>query len=195
MKNTASPINIGIARGNRKSMYRRFLLSSALAMLIPQVHAANGEWTTVASTCVPDEASVGRYQFEQARFEFSGANTGQIVSRCNITDPADLLNDNPIWDRMDVTYDDPDGFFAGSRVRVQLRRVHETTGASATFATFDSNAFPPGQQLKTIAFVHPDDDEFDFYNYAYYLTIIVDRNSANAVPRIERVRLYLAPEG
>src|SRR4051812_18045472 len=112
----------------------------------PSAHAVDGEWTTVTSACIPDEASAGIYQLEQARFEFLGASTGQIVARCNITDPADFSEGNPGWSRMDVTYDDPDGFFSNSRVRVQLRRVHETTGASSTIATFDSNLFGIGQQ-------------------------------------------------
>jgi hypothetical protein len=171
------------------------LILVALCFLLfggSSAHAADGEWTTVAAACVPDEDSVGLYQFEQARFEFSGASTGQIVARCNITDPADLLGDNPSWGLMDVTYNDPDGFFNSSRVRVQLRRVHETTGASTTIATFDSNLFGIGQQLKTLNFNHA----FNFVDYAYYLTIILDRTDATVgTTRIERVRLYTPPVG
>jgi hypothetical protein len=171
-----------------------FILAALCFLLFagPSAHAANGEWTTVASACVPDEDSVGIYQFEQARFEFSGASTGEIVARCNITDPADLFGGNPSWNRMDVTYNDPDGSLNSSRVRVQLRRVHETTGASATIATFDSNLFGIGQQLETLSFVHA----FNFVDYAYYLTIILDRTNATVgTTRIQRVRLYTGPVG
>lgn len=181
---------------NTMSCREYFLALVALCFLSlagPSAQAADGEWTTVASACVPDETSIGIYQFEQARFEFAGANTGQIVARCNITDPADLFGGNPIWNRMDVTYNDPDGYFNNSRVRVQLRRVHETTGMSTTLVTFDSNLFGPGQQLETLSFNHV----FNFYDYAYYLTIIVDRTGAGSTgatvgtPQIQRVRLYL----
>ena len=158
----------------------------------PSAHAVDGEWTTVASACIPDEASAGIYQFEQARFEFLGASTGQIVARCNITDQADFSEGNTGWSRMDVTYDDPDGFFNNSRVRVQLRRVHETTGASSTIATFDSNLFGVGQQLQSLNFAHA----FNFGDYAYYLTILLDRTNASVgTTRIERVRLYIPPVG
>ena len=167
----------------------------ASILMIPSVYAANGEWTTVASACVTDERSEGLYSLEQARFEFLAGQTGQIISRCNITDPHDLFNAaSPPWNTMDVTYDDPNGFnglAASSRVRVQLRRVHEVTGASATLETFDSNLFPGGQQLRS----HPFSHDFDFYNYAYYLTIMVDRDNIQMVPRIQRVRLWWAPVG
>jgi len=180
---------------NTMSCREYFLVLVALCCLSfagPSAHAADGEWTTVASACVPDEDSVGIYQFEQARFEFSGASTDQIVARCNITDPADLSGGNPGWSRMDVTYNDPDGFFSNSRVRVQLRRVHETTGASSTIATFDSNLFGIGQQLQFLDFAHA----FNFRDYAYYLTILLDRTNASVgTTRIERVRLWIPSVG
>jgi len=189
-----SPLRLEEEHHRNTLSYRASLLVLfALSFLLfagPSAHAANGEWTTVASACVPDEDSAGLYQFEQARFEFSRASTGQIVARCNITDPADLFGGNPGWNRMDVTYNDPDGFFNNSRVRVQLRRVHKTTGASATIATFDSNLFGVGQQLETLSFNHA----FNFVDYAYYLTLILDRTDATVGPtRIQRVRLYIAP--
>src|SRR5690349_16576454 len=89
---------------NTMSCREYFLALVALCFLSfggPSAHAADGEWTTVASACVPDEASLGIYQFEQARFEFFGASTGQIVARCNITDPADMFGGNPAWGLMD----------------------------------------------------------------------------------------------
>jgi len=176
-----------------RGYFLAFVALCCLSLAGPSAHAADGEWTTVASACVPDEDSVGIYQFEQARFEFSGASTGQIVARCNITDPADLFGGNPIWSLIDVTYNDPNGCFSGSRVRVQLRRVHETTGASSTIVTFDSNSVcVAGQQLQTLNFNHA----FNFYDYGYYLTLILDRTDASVgTTRIERVRLYRASPG
>jgi hypothetical protein len=159
-------------------------------LLAPQVHAANGEWTTAASACVPDEGSFGAYNLEQARFEFLGGAVGQIVARCNITDPGDVGNGSAVWNRMTITYDDPDGFFSEYRVRVQLRLVRDTNGTSQTITTFDSNLVADSNPE-----VHPFAHAFDFVRNAYYLTIIVDRVNAQANPRIMRVRLWQAPPG
>jgi hypothetical protein len=159
---------------------------TGLLFMVPQVQAADGEWTTVASACVPDESSDGLYNLEQARFEFRGASTGQIVARCNITDPHDWLNvSSPPWNCMDITYDDPDGSSNRYRVRVQLRGARDTDGASGTVTTFDSNVVVDSNPE-----THCFDHAFDFYNNAYYLTLILDRANADANPRIMRVRLY-----
>jgi hypothetical protein len=151
-----------------------------------RVNAANGEWTTVASACVPDESSDGMHNLEQARFEFLGASTGQIVARCNITDPHDLGNVfSPPWNCMSITYDDPDGFFSQYRVRVQLRLARDTDGASQTITTFDSNLVADDNPE-----IHCFSHTFNFYRNAYYLTLILDRENAQANPRIMRVRLF-----
>lgn len=126
--------------------------------------------------------------FNGASFEFQLGDAGQIISRCNITDPHDFFNAvSPPWANMEVTYNDPDGMAAGNRVRVQLRRVHEVTGVSAILAVFDSNGFGAGQQLQFLPFFHV----FNFTDFAYYIEIIVDRNNAatNNNVRIQRVRL------
>lgn len=177
--------------------FRPLLLISGFAVslsaLAPQVQAVDGEWTAVASTCVPDENSDGEYEFDFGRARFRGANTGVISFRCNVTDPADFSNPaNPSWARMDVTYDDPDGFFSDHQVQVTLRRVHEVSGNSFLLATFDSDSFPPGQQLQAASFNHL----FNFRDNAYYVGISL-RRPANATmnPTIQRIRLYLPPVG
>lgn len=167
------------------------LVLCAGSFLAPPVHAANGEWTTAASACVPDETSAGLYTLEQARFEFRPANTGQIVARCNITDPHDFGNAaSPAWNCMSITYDDPDGFFSRYRVRVQLRLARDTDGASQTITTFDSNLVADSNPE-----VHCFNHSFNFYRNAYYLTLILDRDNTQANPRIMRVRLFNAPVG
>ena len=155
---------------------------------VPHVSAAQAEWTTAASPCVPDESSEGLYNLEQARFEFAGMNTGQIVARCNITNPLDDAT-SPLWECMTITYDDPDGFFSQYRVRVQLRLVRDTDGASQTITTFDSNLV-----LDDNPEVHCFAHAFNFVRNAYYLTLILDRLDAHANPRIMRVRLHNSPQ-
>jgi hypothetical protein len=154
----------------------------AILYMAPQAHAQ--EWTTAASPCVPDEDSAGSYNLEQARFEFLGAAVGQIVARCNITNPRDDTA-NPGWNCMVITYDDPDGFLNPSRVRVQLRLARDTDGASGTITTFDSNLVADSNPE-----VHCFDHTFNFERNAYYLTLILDRVDPQSNPRIMRVRLF-----
>jgi hypothetical protein len=154
--------------------------------IVPQAHAQ--EWTTAASACVPDEDSEGKYILEQARFEFLGAANGQIVARCNITNPLDDVI-SPAWNCMDITYDDPDGFFSQYRVRVQLRLVRDTDGASQTITTFDSNLVLDDNPER-----HCFGHTFNFLRNAYYLTLILDRIDPQANPRIMRVRLLRSQE-
>jgi hypothetical protein len=165
-------------------LYRTAVLIAVLAILFlaPQAHAQ--EWTTAASPCVPDEDSAGSYNLEQARFEFLGAATGQIVARCNITNPRDDAA-GPPWGCMSITYDDPDGFFSQYRVRVQLRLVRDTDGASQTVTTFDSNLVADSNPE-----IHCFSHNFNFVRNAYYLTLILDRVNALENPRIMRVRLF-----
>ena len=176
---------------------RNFVAVTTLvaALFTTHSHAANGEWTTIASACALDESATGRYVADGAAVYLASGATGDIVLRCNVTDPADWFNVNdPLWNRMDVTFNDTDGQGIDKVVTAQLRRVHEATGASSTVVTFTSNVFAAGQQLRNTVVDHV----FDFYNYAYYVQITLRRNSLDAdgngvpdqSPRIQRVRLY-----
>lgn len=156
----------------------------------PRSYGQATEWTTVTSACVPDEESTGKFALEFGSFQFLGANIGAIDERCNITNPRDGSN-NPGWGVMDVTYNDPDGAAGGSQVVVYLRRIHKVTGASGDIAVFNSNLFAAGQQLRSLGFVHT----FNFADYAYYLAISVRRTTSSLAPKIQRVRLYVAPVG
>ena len=102
-----------------------------------------------------------------------------------------MIDVDPDWGLMEVTYDDPDGFFSESQVVATLRRVDKFTGDSFLLATFDSNTQAPGQQVKTISFNH----NFNFANNGYYVGISVKRTNTSRVPRIQRVRLLIPPGG
>lgn len=175
---------------------RVFAIALGLVSLASAPHAQaqfQGHWTTVASACVPDEESTGKFAMEQGTFQFLGVNTGSIDARCNVTNPADTgnLTSNPDWDLVEVTYNDPDGAANGSQVVVYLRRVHRVTGVSTDVHVFNSNVYGAGQQLRVENFNHT----FDFVNYAYYIAISVRRNVYNLNPRIQRVKLTHAPVG
>jgi hypothetical protein len=172
----------------------RLILTAALVLpLFPHIaQAASGEWTTVASACMPDENAIASYSNDSAASFIATGITGDIVLRCNVTNPADI--GDPDWNVMDVTYNDQDGPGIDKAVWVSLRRVHESTGVSSTIASFNSNGHALGQQRESEFYTHV----FDFENYAYYLQITLRRVSLDAdgngvgdpSPRIQRVRLY-----
>lgn len=162
---------------------------AAVGLMISRPARA-GEWTTVATACVPDETTVGKFEFEFGRVMFMGANTGEIGFRCNVSNPQDL-GGNPGWDRMEISYEDTDNFFSGAEVVVTLRRVDKFTGLSFELAKFSSNGKGLGQQLELEPFVHA----FNFANNAYYVGISLKRTNNTQNPKIQRVRLFKAPPG
>ena len=119
-----------------------FAAMLTVLLLVPPVHAANGEWTTVASACVAAPSSAG-YAWLGSAVSLPGPAT--VVLRCNVTAPADFGNFmEPVWNTIEVTYRDSDGMANDSRVFVQLLRVGKGTGVTSVTGTFDSNAFAAG---------------------------------------------------
>lgn len=162
---------------------------TALALLASArlVHAQCLEhppiWTHTASSCAVDEDSLAKYQFNNADFSFKGDQTSAnspsipsvpvpIVVRCNVLNPLDD-SVNPVWNRLLIGYQDPDGTGTGSRVRALLRRVHRQTGGTATLATFDSNSFAATTRREDFAVVSP--MKLDFLVYEYFVQIELTR--------------------
>ena len=144
------------------------------------------EWTAVASTCVPDETSLGgRLAMTNGKIHFGANVLGEIEARCNVTNPRDN-NLNPGWNRMEITYSDPDGMAGVTQVLADLVRVDKFTGASVIVDTFDSNGFPAAPFLRVSPFNHV----FDFINAAYFVDLRVRRANANLIPGVARVRLF-----
>lgn len=174
----------------------RLLLAVALALpLSSPAFAADGEWTTVASACMPDESAIASYVNDGAASYIANGITGDIILRCNVTSPAEFVIDGtPDWNTLDITYNDPDGPGTDRAVIVSLRRVHEITGNSSTIMSFSSNIEAAGQQLISPAFMHT----FNFEDYAYYIQItlrrvLLDGNGdgvPDSSPRIQRLRLW-----
>ena len=166
-------------------MWTRTFFGVLLAglMMVPSVHAADGEFTVVPSTCAPAPASTG--------YGWSGASVflpaaGSVVLRCNVTDPADFMNVmDPVWNNIEVTYRDSDNNLGSeSRVQVTLLRVGKINGVVFQVGTFDSDLFAGGM-LNSTFFFHV----FDFTNYAYFLQITLTRTALGGDTRIHRVRL------
>jgi hypothetical protein len=144
--------------------------------------------TQTGSACVVDEADAGEYQMIDTQFKFLTGNTGTIVARCHVTNPRDT--GNPVWSRLYVTYKDQDGSGASSRVEIRLYRVSLTTGTLTSIQTFNSNSLADAVtsvQKDYVSFVHT----FDFFNYAYYVYLSLNRGSTTYDPSVYAVQLVL----
>jgi len=148
-------------------------------LLLAQAASAQS-WTTAATACVPDESSVGLYQFDDATVTINGSapTDAAVKLRCNIPSPEDVTaSSSPSsWNRMQVGYTDPGG---STEVKVQLVRVTKTTGAVWVMATFTSvTAAAPTVGSATIA------SAFDFTTYVYYVGINLTRTSGSSTPSV-----------
>jgi hypothetical protein len=177
------------------------LLASA-RLVHAQCSAHPPTWTHTASSCAVDEASLTKYQFNNADFSFKGTETSDnspsipsvplpIIVRCNVVNPLDS-SVNPLWTTLRIGYQDPDGTGTGSRVRALLRRVHRPTGATTTLATFDSNSSPATTRREETADVSP--IKFDFHSYEYFVQIELTRRftglSSNPLAFKARLELW-----
>ena len=144
------------------------MLLSSLFLMSHPVSAAT--WSASASVCQPSERSAGLYQFDGSHFSFSGSNTGEILARCHVTNLMD--SGAPAWNTMVVGYKDPDGTGIDYQVTAQLSRVDKASGSSTILKTFSSNSFvDKGNTSHNTSFTHT----FDFDNYAYFVTLTLDR--------------------
>ena len=97
----------------------------------------------------------------------------------------------PAWNTLTVGYQDPDGTSVSHTygVKAKLLRVNKGTGAVSVIATFDSDSgsgasTPTFRQVK---FTH----SWDFNNYAYYVTLTLNRSSTILNPGVWFVKLSL----
>jgi hypothetical protein len=135
--------------------------------------------------CQPGIDSAGLYTFDIASFKFSSGSIGQIKARCHVTNPVDT--GVPTWNTLTVGYQDPDGTGINYQVDVQLVRVNKSTGVSSTIKVFDSSAFATtAATSKSVTFTHT----FDFTNFAYFVTPILNRADTAQNPTVWFVQLH-----
>jgi hypothetical protein len=109
----------------------------------------------------------------------------KVVLRRNVADMAKFGNlMNPVWNTLEVTYSDSDGFSADSSVQVQLWEVGKATGIASVAASFESNMFANagGVILNQTGFFNA----FDFANFGYFLQITLRRTPVGGDTRIFR---------
>jgi hypothetical protein len=155
-----------------------------VSILTTAAHAVAADWYAIASSCVLDEDAEGRVL--SAFFNLRPRDAGDIETRCNVTNVSDS-GSSPIWSRLEVAYQDPDGPGLNHEVIAVLFRVDKFTGQSVAVATFSSNKFgaSAASQLQYQTFSH----SFNFSAYGYFVSVRVRRTRTDAFPGVHWVRL------
>ena len=141
-------------------------------------------WSAVGSTAAPDDdAPYTRYEVYPSGgyIEFKTNITGDNFFTCNVTTPIDSYPGEPDWNRMYLTFKDPD---ANGYVQATLYRKNLATGAvSFPLATVTST---DGAGVRE-AYVTV--SGFDFDTYAYFVRIRMTRTNASSDQEFHIVRL------
>jgi len=156
---------------------RALLLGVAISLcLVPFVHA-QGLWQQEAVGCAVDDTDVTRFAASTLGYvTFKTGISGGIYLRCGVTNPMDG-GGSPGWDRLYVTYKDPDATGTASQVKVFLKRISRSSGSLSTIATFNSNSFTgTGTQEKYVSV----STTWDFATYYYFLEIYLGRTSTTS---------------
>jgi hypothetical protein len=163
---------------------RMMFLIPAVLTIANNAHAA--DWATVASACRPDTSQSAQHAFDGASAGFQIGSGGRVELSCTIVNPSDT-NSNPGWNRLELTFSDPDGPSLGSEISITLMQSEISTGNGGGNWVFRSReSTVQGQQLYVKSFSHA----FDFLRYQYALLIRIERTSTTLNPRIQRLRLY-----
>lgn len=177
---------------NRESAVKKWFIPAvavavsgmAIAALPAQATLTPTVWTHTASSCVPDDASIGRYDTHVSDIKHKGTSLGQIVTRCNVENlPAFGAGGTP---KIEVVLRDQDGHGNAQRATVTLVRAHDD-GTTTPVVTVDSNNYLGSSLTKkrTVYFRH----NYDFRSNSYYVEIRVSRTTSNVFPIVSSVRL------
>jgi hypothetical protein len=116
---------------------------------------------------------------------FKGVTTGSLLFRCNVTNPLDTAY-NPSWNTLFLTFSDTNTF---GYVKATLYKKSKSTGAYSVVGTVTST---DGSGVRKIG--NTLTSSFDFYNYAYYIRVILYRSSTGNAPSFHIVSLgYVEP--
>ena len=161
-------------------MRHSFLAISALAisLIAPNVVLADTvEWSATAMTCTPSARTVAEnnYVTTAGVVKFKPAASGRIDFLCTVSHP---LPDGTYFlsGRIEATSPNHTG------VEMQLRRRHKSNGQISNIisAATVSTANTP---LRRFSSQFPTEIDFDFSTFAYWVQIIMKKDTASsAVP-------------
>jgi len=131
-------------------------------------------WSAVGSTCAPDnDAPYTRYEVARSSgyIEHSTNITGGLYFTCNVTTPVDSYPGEPDWNRLYLTFKDPD---ANGLVEARLYRKNLSNGTATAMATVTSTN---GTGVRS---TYVDVSGFDFDTYAYFVRVRIYRSVASS---------------
>jgi hypothetical protein len=169
-----------------------FVMTALLVVVLASVAlvgaAQTRTWSAVGSTCAPDDdAPYTRYevQVSSGYIEFKTNIKGDNYFTCNVTTPIDSYPDEPDWNRMYLTFKDPD---ANGYVEAKLYKKNLATGAVGTVATVTSTD-GAGVREEWVSV-----SGFDFDKYAYFVRIRMHRTNTSSDQEFHIVRLQFVLE-
>lgn len=142
-------------------------------------------WGSAGSMGVPDEASVAKLVYSQSTAEMRSNASGSATIRYNVTAAEGLGSSLSGGIVLAMRYRDNG---SGARVRAILRRTDIVTGAMTTVASLDSNNFASSSSYK-LAEIDKCNVVMDFYNYLYYIEVIMEKSSGSGKPAIQGVQV------
>jgi hypothetical protein len=162
------------------------LAAGTLALVSVQGSAAWADrvWSSVASGCIPYAQSInaGRYTNTGYYIAHRGANIDAINLICPITDTSIAGSD---WN-LEFTYLDSTDLGPGASAVAKLMSQSLSTGVTAQVVKLSSDNEP----IATINFASKQfAHTFDFGANAYFIHIILDRNSAGKTVRAYSVAI------
>ena len=141
-------------------------------------------WSTVASSCVPDETTskFDRHNFDLGSVRHAGSNVGLIVLNC----PMAPFNHggSTSWNLI-MEYQDSTGEGTNAFVRAKLS-MRPYGGNPAVIVSVNSNS----KDVSGVTFLRRAFNyQFDFGMAAYWVQIELDRSSASETVLLNSVRL------
>jgi hypothetical protein len=164
------------------------ILLGGLLLFSGVASAADSNNLTIApSTCAVDEGDRLNYSVNGASLAFAAGKTGTVGVRCMVPNPIESLGiaapgamaPNPSWTQIALGCQDPDGYGPNYGAVVQLKRVRISDGAAFLVTELDCNA-------KTKPLSHT----FDFWNYAYWINVGLQRLNTAQNPSVWAVKLW-----
>ena len=155
-------------------------LASSAGAVIPKY------WMTVASACVPDDATTkfDRHQVGTASVQHAQTNTNLIVLNCPI--PWFDSGITTSWNLV-MTYRDSTGANPAASVRARLYRIQSGSAQSELLAAVNSNSFAA---TSTVASSSPDfTHTFDFNSYIYWVRVELNRSQTDQTVIIYSLQL------
>jgi hypothetical protein len=166
------------------------VLAAALVLTDPSRGEAGVDdvWTAAGSTGTVDEADQEAVKFTGTKASVKGKAIGQngtVVLRYNVVATADLVGGVPY---LAASFNDEGN---DGNVLVKLKQSTQTTGATETLLTLDSNSSPAGYQTAAVADCNL--GPFSFASSVYFVEVRLERSNIDNDVQIGALRVQGEP--